>query len=106
MSRLRQTSPKTLGGISVKTIRDYKDGTTLDTAGGKKVKDLTQPSSNVLQFILDSGTVVSARPSGTEPKIKFYISSCTRPGLTEKEAAPLLDAETARIKQELEGFFE
>jgi phosphoglucomutase len=106
MSRLRQTPPATLGGVCVKTIRDYKDATTLDTASGKKVKNLTQPSSNVLQFILDSGTVVSARPSGTEPKIKFYISACTRPGLSEKEAAPLLDAETARIKEELEGFFE
>jgi phosphoglucomutase len=105
MSRLRQTPPKALGGIGVQTIKDYQDGTTLDTASGKKEKNLKQPSSNVLQFILASGTVVSARPSGTEPKIKFYVSSCTRPGLTEKEAAPLLDKEIDAIKKDVEGFF-
>ncbi|MDR1932423.1 MAG: phospho-sugar mutase [Spirochaetales bacterium] len=105
MNRLRQTPPKTLGGIDVKTIRDYKDGVTLDTQSGKKTKDLKQPSSNVLQFILASGTVLSARPSGTEPKIKFYVSSCTQPGLTEKEAAPLLDREIEAIKKDVEGFF-
>lgn len=105
MTRLRQTPPKTLGGIAVQTVRDYRDGTTLDTASGKKTKNLKQPSSNVLQFILESGTVVSARPSGTEPKIKFYISSCTKPGLTESQATPLLDNEIAAIKKDVEGFF-
>ena len=105
MTRLRESPPKTLGAIAVKTIKDYKDGTSLDTASGAKVKDLKQPSSNVLQFILESGTVVSARPSGTEPKIKFYVSSCTRPGLTESEAAPLLDKEIEAIKKDVEGFF-
>jgi phosphoglucomutase len=106
MSRLRGQPPKTLGGIPVQTIKDYKDGTSLDAASGKKTKDLQQPSSNVLQFILESGTVVSARPSGTEPKIKFYISSCTPPGLSESQAAPLLDKEIAAIKKDVEGFFD
>ncbi|MCL1817625.1 MAG: phospho-sugar mutase [Spirochaetaceae bacterium] len=105
MTRLRESPPKTLGGIAVKIIKDYKDGTSLDTASGAKTKDLKLPSSNVLQFILESGTVVSARPSGTEPKIKFYVSSCTQPGLTENQAAPLLDKEIEAIKKDVEGFF-
>ena len=59
-------------------IRDYLDGTTLYLPLGERKKNIDLPSSNVLQFVLEDGSVVSARPSGTEPKIKFY-ASCTSP---------------------------
>jgi phosphoglucomutase len=62
MEEYRKNPPKTLGGIEVIKVRDIKNG-----ADGL-------PPSDVLQFFLKDGTVVSARPSGTEPKIKFYAS--------------------------------
>ncbi|GHV68400.1 phosphomannomutase [Spirochaetia bacterium] len=62
MEEYRKNPPKTLGGITVSRVRDLEKG-----ADGL-------PPSDVLQFYLADGTVVSARPSGTEPKIKFYAS--------------------------------
>ena len=105
MSRLRQSPPARLGGVAVTTVKDYKDGTTLDVRTSRREKNIDLPSSNVLQFLLESGSIVSARPSGTEPKIKFYISSCTGPGLTEREALPILDKEIEAIRGDLEAFF-
>ena len=62
MLALRKNPPKQLGGIEVAEVKDY-----LKSASGL-------PKSNVLQFITVEGDVISARPSGTEPKIKFYCS--------------------------------
>ena len=62
MSSMRANPPKSLGGEKVVKVRDC-------------LADPELPKSNVLQFYLESGTIVSARPSGTEPKIKFYINS-------------------------------
>lgn len=74
MAKLRKDGLTSLGGKKVASIRDVKEGTVYDPANpGKKAK-ANLPASNVLQFFLEDGTVVSARPSGTEPKIKFYIS--------------------------------
>lgn len=73
MRDLRANPPQQLGGISVQEIRDYQ---TLEShilnSGVKTPIDL--PKSDVLQFITVDGDVISARPSGTEPKIKFYCS--------------------------------
>jgi phosphoglucomutase len=66
MDNYRKNPPETLGGIAVTRVRDIKNG-----ADGL-------PPSDVLQFYLEDGTVVSARPSGTEPKIKFYATSRTK----------------------------
>ena len=73
MRRFRENPPQTLGGSDVVTVKDYKTSESTDkTTGEKTAIDL--PSSNVLQFFTADGTIVSARPSGTEPKIKFYCS--------------------------------
>ncbi|MGJ1525491.1 phospho-sugar mutase [Sphingobacterium spiritivorum] len=73
MVRLRENMPKTLGGITVKEVRDYQNSMSILLATGEK-KAIDLPKSDVLQFITVEGDVISARPSGTEPKIKFYCS--------------------------------
>ncbi|MDR2661593.1 MAG: phospho-sugar mutase [Treponema sp.] len=84
MEGYRKNPPKTLGGIAVNWVRDIKDG-----ADGL-------PPSDVLQFFLEDGTVVSARPSGTEPKIKFYATCCAG-------AQAGLDAAKAEAARKLEA---
>lgn len=72
MSDFRANPPKELGGSKVVLWKDYK--TLKATAADGKVTDLNMPeASNVLQWFCDDDTKVSVRPSGTEPKIKFYI---------------------------------
>ncbi|MEZ0455757.1 phospho-sugar mutase [Sphingobacterium thalpophilum] len=73
MAGLRRNLPTALGGVEVKEIRDYQLSQTADMKTGKKT-GITLPKSDVLQFITVDGDVISARPSGTEPKIKFYCS--------------------------------
>jgi phosphoglucomutase len=85
MEEYRKNPPKTLGGVEITKVRDIKNG-----AEGL-------PPSDVLQFFLTDGTVVSARPSGTEPKIKFYASCRAEAGsgglaAAKAEAARKLDA--------------
>jgi phosphoglucomutase len=72
MEKLRNNPPKKIGRWDVLEFRDYKKGTTLDTRTGEQGKtDL--PESNVLYYDLSDGAWCCARPSGTEPKIKFYM---------------------------------
>lgn len=73
MQELRANPPQSLGGIAVKEIRDYNNSKSLLLANGL-LSDIALPQSDVLQFITVDGDVISARPSGTEPKIKFYCS--------------------------------
>jgi phosphoglucomutase len=73
MERFRQSPPRALNGIPVTTLLDYEKRESRDLASGT-VTPITLPKSNVLQFILEDGSKISARPSGTEPKIKFYFS--------------------------------
>lgn len=73
MSDLRADLPKSLGGIAVAEVRDYQQSEATDMKTGSKTK-IDLPKSDVLQFITVDGDVISARPSGTEPKIKFYCS--------------------------------
>ena len=73
MERFRSNPPKVLGGIAVKTLLDYQLQTGTNLADGSNFT-IDLPKSNVLQFVLEDGSKISARPSGTEPKIKFYFS--------------------------------
>ncbi|MBR0093473.1 MAG: phospho-sugar mutase [Lachnospiraceae bacterium] len=72
MDRLRKEPPKRFGDWTVEEFRDYKSGETLALATGEKGRT-GLPSSNVLYFKLTEDAWVCARPSGTEPKIKFYM---------------------------------
>ena len=73
MEKYRKTPPSTLGGIKVIGLYDYETKEAKDLKSGQ-VCTIDLPKSNVLQFVLEDGSKISARPSGTEPKIKFYFS--------------------------------
>lgn len=73
MEKFRNNPPATLGGSKIETLKDYELGVQTDLKTGAKTA-LDLPKSDVLQFITEDGSIVSARPSGTEPKIKFYCS--------------------------------
>lgn len=88
MSDMRSNPPKTLGGFSVLAVRDYKADTRTDMATGD-VRPTGLPSSDVLYYELDGYAWCCVRPSGTEPKIKFYfgVKGSSLPDAEEKLAA-------------------
>jgi phosphoglucomutase len=73
MADFRNNPPEEINGSKVVEIRDYLEQSTLDAVTGKR-SNIELPKSNVLQFLLEDGSKISVRPSGTEPKIKFYFS--------------------------------
>lgn len=72
MENFRANPPKEIGGSEVVLTKDYKTLQATDAAGKQTVLDMPE-TSNVLQYFTADGTKISVRPSGTEPKIKFYI---------------------------------
>jgi phosphoglucomutase len=83
IEKYRENPPVTLGGSKVVALKDYEFSKETDF-NTNTTKPIDLPKSDVLQFILADGSIISARPSGTEPKIKFYCSVNTK--LTSKEA--------------------
>jgi len=73
MKNFRNDPPKSIDGEAVINLMDYQSSQAKDLRTGETTK-IDLPKSNVLQFETANGTKISARPSGTEPKIKFYIS--------------------------------
>ncbi len=73
MDGFRTNPPAALLGSKVVSITDILNGTVTDKVTGN-FTDLGLPSSNVMQFTLENGLKFTARPSGTEPKIKYYFS--------------------------------
>ncbi len=73
MDNLRKSPPEQIGGVRIKTIEDFKVGLQYNCIDGKK-ETITLPKSDVLIFTTEDGAKVAVRPSGTEPKIKFYFS--------------------------------
>jgi phosphoglucomutase len=73
MEGYRNNPPKKINGFDVVRLLDYEEQKSHDLISGT-ISPLALPKSNVLQFILSDGSKISARPSGTEPKIKFYFS--------------------------------
>ena len=72
LADLRANEPKEIGGLKVKSIEDYQASLKKNADGSTSTIDL--PKSNVLKYYLEDGSWIAARPSGTEPKIKFYFS--------------------------------
>ena len=92
MTSYRNNPPKTINNSKVIKINDYETRISHDILRGKK-SEINLIKSDVLQFFLADGTKISIRPSGTEPKIKFYFSVNTMLASVEKfeEAERLLD---------------
>ena len=97
MEGYRQSPPSTINGTKVATLLDYElqKGTNLLTGETWKIN---LPKSNVLQFITEDGSKISARPSGTEPKIKFYFSVNTK-----LNDASEFDAQYATLQIKING---
>lgn len=72
MDNFRANPPKEIGGSAVSLTKDYKTLKATDAKGNVTALDMPE-TSNVLQYFTEDGTKISVRPSGTEPKIKFYI---------------------------------
>lgn len=102
MADWRTTPPRIIAGSSVFTIRDYSTGESCDLTTGK-VTPIEMERSDVLQFVTADKTVVSVRPSGTEPKIKFYFSVHEPlPSTDDFEAVDaVLEAKLNRIRHDL-----
>jgi phosphoglucomutase len=73
MRDFRANPPKEIAGSKVVVIKDYQTLVERNVATGEESKLQFPTTSNVLQYFTEDGTKVSVRPSGTEPKIKFYI---------------------------------
>jgi phosphoglucomutase len=90
MTHLRSCPPKTIAGSKVTIIKDYNALRMIDLAAGSTTNMEMPETANVLQFFTEDGTKISVRPSGTEPKIKFYIE--VRLPLKSREEFDAVDA--------------
>jgi phosphoglucomutase len=105
MAGLRKTPPEVFAGVRVTVVKDYKNRTAMERKTGK-VENIALPSSDVLQFLCDDGTLITVRPSGTEPKIKFYASCRTLPDSSLVEAKKETGKKIAAIKNAISGLIE
>ncbi len=87
MTQLRKATPETIGGAKVTAVRDYSMQTDTNLVSGT-VETIQLPKSNVLEFLLGNSGSVIVRPSGTEPKIKYYYTAVAE---TKESAEKLLN---------------
>jgi phosphomannomutase len=102
MDRLRAAKPRAFGAYPVAVVRDYQAQTETHLEDGR-TQPLTLPKSNVLAFELAGKSRIIARPSGTEPKIKFYFDVCER--MADGEPLAAAEARAIATKNELESVF-
>lgn len=95
MAELRNSVPEAIGGAKVTVVRDYRTSISRNIVTGEETPILL-PKSNVLEFILGSAGSVIARPSGTEPKVKFYYTAVAP---TKEQANALLEAMKAQMSK-------
>ena len=95
MADLRSDVPATIGGAAVTGVRDYKISLAKNLVTGEQTT-INLPKSNVLELLLGEQGSVIARPSGTEPKVKFYYTAI---GKTKEDAKALLDKMVAQMSQ-------
>ena len=103
MTDFRQSPPKTLAGSAVAEVKDFQEQTSLVIATNEKSVMNDIPKSNVLIYYTEDGTKVCIRPSGTEPKIKFYVSVKAQISSEQdfKDKLVSLEAKIQQIKTDL-----
>ncbi len=99
MEKIRNNPPKAFGDLKVNEFRDYESGEVVDNRDGSK-HGTGLPKSNVLYFDLTENSWCCARPSGTEPKIKFYMGV---KGSNKEDAAKKVEDLTAAVKAMIES---
>ena len=97
MSDLRENAPKEIGGLKVVSIEDYQ--TSVKTKDGVETP-IDLPKSNVLKYYLEEGSWIAARPSGTEPKIKFYFSIKGKDAKEASDKTEILQKDILKIVHE------
>ncbi|PTM04165.1 MAG: phosphoglucomutase [Bacteroidetes bacterium] len=102
MEDFRHKTPESIAGERIVKVLDYQSSESKEVASGA-ITAIDLPKSNVVQFVTDKGTKITARPSGTEPKIKFYVSVNDKLASADafKEKKAELEARLASITQEL-----
>ena len=100
MAQLRANPPASINGSRLVTVKDYQSAISKDMITEKSTP-IDLPESNVLQFFTEDGSKISARPSGTEPKIKFYFS--VNAPLENREA---YDVTAASLDKKIEGIMQ
>jgi phosphoglucomutase len=101
ISKFRSHPPKMIDGVEVAFVIDYKAKTKKNVISGLE-EIVNLPSSNVVQYILKDGSCITGRPSGTEPKVKFYISVRAEVSANYNETMRKLKERIVRITNELE----
>ncbi|MCH5464665.1 phospho-sugar mutase [Levilactobacillus tujiorum] len=94
MSEFRENAPKSFGDSAITTVEDFS--TSIKTEADGTTSKIDLPQSNVLKYWLDDGTWICIRPSGTEPKVKFYIGTSDQ---TDEAAQKRLAGYEAALKQ-------
>jgi phosphoglucomutase len=106
MEGLRRRTPAEIVGEKVVLVKDYRKRLSFSPQRDSETTAIELPPSDVLQFYCRDESVITVRPSGTEPKIKFYISCRCRPGMPLPEARRETGAKIASIKQEISAIIE
>ena len=94
MNKLHNTPLKELGGVKVVRVEDYLKQEAFESG---KIEKITLPKSNVVKLFFENGNTITVRPSGTEPKVKFYIGMKSKSKLDKKDADKLYE----ELKKEL-----
>ena len=107
MAKFRTDPPKSLGGINVRAIRDYGNNQTISLEGENA--PLNGPTGDLVIFDLEQpGNYVAARPSGTEPKVKFYIFAYESPDRIDDLATTkhAIDSRIESLQNDIRAFAE
>lgn len=96
MTSLRENAPTVIAGARVVTVSDYQAGKIYNTVTGEAT-EITLPRSNVLAYALEDGSLTIVRPSGTEPKIKIYITAKSDSYAAAEEKAAKIAADMQKL---------
>jgi phosphoglucomutase len=105
MDMLRKDGLKEIAGVKVEKIRDIGESIEYNPQKSENKTKLSFPKSNVLQFFMENNAIISARPSGTEPKIKFYVN-CVVENKSVSEAKKEIADFVEKVEEEIEAILQ